>query len=288
MNSIFYATDIHLTDKQPVNRVTPTQPSGLKAFESILTAAKGASLILGGDLFESPRPSYDLLNAVVKLLKEYSCDVYTVYGNHDILYADTTVNNNALSLLINMGLIKLLGTEPTVINGFDVYGISYQKEVYNNFKDVGLRVKDPKNSIIVTHQFMSDMKLPFNHVMLKDFDADGVFLVLCGHLHRQFNVSIGGTTFLNTGCVCKLNRNEGDFSTQVGCIGTDRKITTLQLKEETGIEFVAKQIDTNTFVESVENAKIESQDVYAYIQAGQEEQIVKDTAIKLIKGFENA
>ena len=241
MESIFYATDLHLTDKQPINRITPVQPSGLEAFKKLLVVAENAPLILGGDLFESPCPSYGLFNSVVKLLKMHNGEVFTIFGNHDILYADATVENNALTALINMGLIKLLGFEPVKLAGFDVYGVSYTKTLYSSFSEIGLKIKNPQKSIVATHQFMSDMKLPYNHIMLNNFNAENVAIVLCGHLHRQFQMKFGNTEYLNTGCVCKLNRNEASFNASYGIINDSGDMHGALLNAEIGIEFMKKQ-----------------------------------------------
>ena len=90
----------------------------------------------------------------------------------------------------------MLGSEGIVIGKNVVYGVSYRKELYTDFSF--LNIRDPKNAVVVTHQFMSDKKLPFNHVEVKDFKTD-VKLVLCAHLHDPFSArNASGTVFFES------------------------------------------------------------------------------------------
>lgn len=284
--TIYYATDIHLTDKQPINRLTPVLPSCLEAFNELLSVAKDGYLLLGGDLFESPCPSYELFNSVVKALKSAKCAVFSIFGNHDILYGDFEAENNALRSLINLGLIKELGSEKIIIENYEVYGISYRKDIYKNFEDAHLTIENPSKSIVVTHQYMSDMKLPYNHIRLTDFSTN-VPLVLCGHLHNQFLSKINNTTFVNPGCVCKLNRNESIFKTACVSISKDFNIELKQLNAENEVKFIEKEATKQDFIKSVADAKIEKQDILAFIENSMASKHIKEVAISLIKEYQD-
>lgn len=288
--TIIYATDIHLTDKQPINRVTPVVPSSIHAFRKLISAATDGYLVLGGDLFDSPCPSYDLFNTVVKeLQKKQNCDVYAIPGNHDILYGNYAAENTALSALVNMGLVTLLGTDPVKIDEYFVFGVPYQKEIYTNFESVGIKIPNEtaQKTIIVTHQYISNKKLPFNHVSITDFDAQNVGIVLCGHWHEEFDVIEKNTHFINPGCITKLSRNEALFKTSYIKIEKYDKIERVFLEEETNIEFIQKQVSATDFIKSINEAKIEKQDIFSYIKNSSETEEVKAEAIKLIKEYEN-
>ena len=287
--AIIYATDIHLTDKQPINRVTPVLPSSIQAFRKLITAARDGYLLLGGDLFDSPCPSYDLFNMVVKELQnKHNCYVYVIPGNHDILYGNYSSENTALSALVNMGLIQLLSDKPVMLDGYQVFGVPYQKEIYKNFKEAGLDMIGSfpqQNKIVVTHQYISDKKLPFNHISIEDFDAQDIGIVFCGHWHEAFDVKKGNTRFINSGCISKLSRNEANFKTSYVKI-ENAKIEHVFLEEETNIEFVQKQVSTTNFINSINDAKIEKQDIKSFINNSDETDEVKKKAIELIKEYE--
>lgn len=284
--TIYYATDVHLTNNQPINRISPIGLSCVNTLNELLSVAKDGCLLLGGDLFESPCPSYELFNSVVKALKSAHCEVFSIFGNHDILYGDFVAENNAMRSLINMGLIKELGFKKTIIDGYDVYGVSYRKEIYKDFSSIGLNIENPEKSIVLTHQYMSDMKLPYNHIRLTEFSTN-VPLVLCGHLHKPFSEVVNGTKYINTGCVCKLNRNEANFNTTIAQIVDNFDVNLIQLSSETNVQFVGKEVAKQDFVKSIEDAKIEKQDILSFIEKSDSPKHIKDLAIDLIKEYQN-
>lgn len=281
-----YAADIHLTDKQPINRNTPVYPACVDKFRKILEYGKqyAAPVILGGDLFENPCPSYELFNRVLSALGTVPVDVYAIYGNHDVQYGQISGQNNALSALVQTGRIKLLGSEGIVIGKNVVYGVSYRKELYTDFSF--LNIRDPKNAVVVTHQFMSDKKLPFNHVEVKDFKTD-VKLVLCAHLHDPFSArNASGTVFLNPGCITRLNRNEAYIDPKCVLVtGTGIKYLPLGFPKA---EFNESEVKKASFVKSVDEAKVEVQDIEQYIQESNADEKVKELALKLIKEAQDA
>lgn len=279
-----YTADVHLTDKQPINRITPVFPTCVQKLDEILSLAEKhkACLILGGDLFENPCPSYELYNAVINVFDKHDVTTYTVFGNHDVLYGDTQAQNNALQALILSGKVRVLSEIPTKIGGFDVFGVSYRKELYKDFSF--LDIKDPSNTIVVTHQFMSDKKLPFNHVNVSDFTTN-VRLVLCSHLHDPFDCTNDtGTRFINPGCVCRINRNE-EYIDPKCILVNENDIQELSLGFPKAA-FNSSEIKKTAFVKSISDAKVEVQDITMYINNSTASDDVKKAAIALIKEYQ--
>ena len=64
---IFYLSDLHITDSKPINRQDDVKVASLYKLDYILKTAKerSATVIFGGDIFETPKPSYGMLNAVM-------------------------------------------------------------------------------------------------------------------------------------------------------------------------------------------------------------------------------
>ena len=152
---------------------------------------------------------------------------------------------------------------------------------------MGLKIENPKKSIVVTHQFMSDMKLPYNHIRISDFKTD-IPLVLCGHLHSPFNKTEGNTTYINTGCVCKLNRNEANFGTSCLKIDSNYQTKLISLKYETNVEFIQKEVNKQDFKQSITDAKIEKQDIDLFIKSSTAPEHIKELALSLIREYQNA
>ena len=277
---IVYAADIHLTDKQPVNRITSVLPQGIDKFKSILQVASDqkAAVILGGDLFESPCPSYALYNQVVTALRHYGVQVYAVFGNHDLLYGDLATENNALRALCNSKYVTELSIWPVEIDGYAVYGISYKKELYTEFV-----VEDPK-AIIVTHQFLTPKPLPYGHVLIQDFNPGKAKFVFCAHLHTPFTeVNKNGTIFVNPGCVCRINRNEADVIPSYVSL-SNGSVKRISLGDYP-VSFSEREVKKADFIHSISDAKVESQDVYRYIENSSEPKEVKACAVTLIKKY---
>lgn len=285
---VVYCADIHLTDKQPINRVTPIQPNAIVKLEKIFSIAKnhGKVLIMGGDLFESPCPSYSLFSQVVGVfLRNKDVKVYGVLGNHDIVYGDTESTNNAIQTLVKMGLYTRLSTKPIDISGARVYGIDYRKGLYtaaDAVKECGI---ETTGAVLVTHQFMSPKTLPFNHISLEDFNNSSFFgTVLCSHLHDQFIQTVDKTLYVNSGCVCRLNRNESVMDPSVvlftGDCFSNPKVVSL---ESGPVEFLENTVKKETFMRSIDEAKVEITDIETYLERAGESHDVIQEAKRLIK-----
>lgn len=284
---VVYCADIHLTDKQPINRVTPIQPNAIDKLEKIFTIAEdnGKVLIMGGDLFESPCPSYSLFSQVVDVfLRHRAVTVYGILGNHDIVYGDTESSNNAIQTLVKMGLYTRLTEVPVEIAGVAVYGIDYRKELYTDVDALKVCGDVATGSVLVTHQFMSPKKLPFNHISLSDFHTTDVWgTVLCSHLHDPFIKKISSTTYINPGCVCRLNRNEAVIDPSVvvftGPCFSKSKVVSL---ESGPVKFLENTVKKETFMKSIDEAKVEVTDIETYLENSGESQEVVSVAKKLI------
>lgn len=285
---VVYCADVHLTDKQPINRVTPIQPTAIDKLKKIFTIAKdnGKVLIMGGDLFESPCPSYSLFSQVVDVFLQYrDVKVYGILGNHDIVYGDTESVNNAIQTLVKMGLYTRLTSTATIIDNASVFGIDYQKGLYTAADAANTCVNVEKGAILVTHQFMSHKKLPFNHISLTDFHNTDIWgTVLCSHLHDPFIKTIDRTTYVNPGCVCRLNRNEAVIDSSVvvftGSCFSKPKVVSL---ESGSVNFLETTVKKETFMKSIDEAKVEVTDIETYLDTANESPEVVSVAKKLIK-----
>jgi len=277
---ILYATDIHLTDKQPTNRLTDIVAAGLNKFEYILAAAhkQHSSIILGGDLFNGACPSYNLLTSVIALIKKYpDVNIYTIYGNHDIIQTNVFGDNAAIHALTKSGLIKHLDkTQPTEIDGFNVFGLDYTKEMVNEFMIPDIY----DNTILVTHLPLFPNKQVFDTISLADFKTNAKY-VLCSHIHNQFNVDVNNVKFINPGPVCRLKRTEKDDVPSYYLFHDNQ--WSLETIPHEKAEFRTKD-ECPEDVEDLENyAKIEAQDVMGVLKSHCESDKIYEACVGLIE-----
>lgn len=304
MKSIVYATDLHLTDKQPVNRVTPVLERSIKKLQSLLSIAEnnGGNLLLGGDVFDVPCPSYTLLERVFECIGNSSANVYLVRGNHDLKFLND-FQETAVTLLNAAQFIKILDTT-TYIDGFNVVPFPYSRNLPLVIDTKGpyagkylfaaeeLPEKGKYDPIlVVAHAPIVTKPVPYDHILYKDIYTDADYL-LCGHIHEQFEGKIISptsrkkfTTLLNPGCVMRLKRNEVNIKPQAVVIyssagSTYHKYVPITTEPVDFLEEVAPVVSFDTVKDE---KKIDIDDVTAYINNSKYNDVVKKEALNLVK-----
>lgn len=278
---IIYTADIHLTNKQPTNRITDIVTAGLKKLEYILSVAydHNASVILGGDLFNGACPSYDLLTAVIALIKKYPVYIYGIYGNHDVIQTNILGDNAAIHALTKANLIKHLSMDVgNIIDDLCVYGMDYTKEMPNEV-NISRAVPESKKGVLVTHLPLFPNKQVFDTISIADFRTNAT-TVLCSHIHNQFDLTVNGVRYINPGPVCRLKRTEKDLTPSF--YQYDNGEWTKQTIPHETIEFRAKD-ECPDDVEDLENyAKIETQDVMGVLKGQCASDAIYDKCVELI------
>lgn len=200
---IFYLSDLHITDSKPINRQDDVKVAALYKLDYVLKTAKekNATVIFGGDIFETPKPSYSILNAVMELLKQYNVPVYSIIGNHDVIGANLEEETSAIFTLFKSGLVKHLKTLD--IDNLHIEGIDYTKEI----KEEYFFEETDKKKVLVIHAPLVPEKALFPHIILKDFKTNAN-LVLCSHIHKFWSLKVNNTLFLSPGCMTRLKTNE--------------------------------------------------------------------------------
>ncbi len=320
MSTLVYATDIHLTDKQPVNRLTAVYPRCLDKFSAVLdfAAHNGGVLILGGDLFDVPCPSYHLLEATINLLGCYKnlVKVFLVKGNHDLKYLND-FQETGVSTLHAAQLIECL-EDARVINGFLVAPLPYSRELaiskvesmsdpatngkYSLYTDDFAILEEPHPiyenidltafpTVLVAHLPIVSEPVPYSAILCNEIATNFDF-ILCGHIHSPFDVHIpssaryGFTKLLNPGCLTRLKSNEATQKPQlIVMTNVDNKVAYkfVPLLGCEDVKFREKKEETVVFSKVVkEEKKIDIDDVTTYIQNSKYRDAVKKEALRLI------
>lgn len=323
MATIVYATDIHLTDKQPVNREDSVYPLCLDKLSRILELARSMDkvLVLGGDLFDMPCPSYDLLAATINLFDCFrDVKTYLIRGNHDLKFLND-FEETGVSVLHAARLITIL-ENPITIKGFRIIPVPYSTELpiqhskykedssitprYNFFAghyeelsvpkdDTDPRGLIPVTSVLVAHMPIVSEPVPYSHILCKNIDTDVDFL-LCGHIHAKFDVTIpqalhndvqsGMCHVLNPGCVTRLKRNEESIVPSALILTGEYPTVSYKfvpLNIPNSIKFKQEEKGIVDFKPAMEEKKIDIDDVTAYIQSSKYCTEVKNKALDLVK-----
>lgn len=211
---ILYTTDMHLRDTLPSCRTDnffETQFSKLDEVVETIKKNEVVCWIMGGDLFDSYNPSYELLNRLQKKLGEVrknGTSILTICGSHDLIgYNMEKISDTALGNLIMHEQVRLLDSTPFGFAGFHIVGISARKKpVYSDY------LVDPaiaENLIIVSHDPIVTEPTPYDHMLVKDVaKSTNADLILCAHIHAQFDVTEGGTRFINPGPMSRQSIDE--------------------------------------------------------------------------------
>jgi len=206
--------DCHLSDKPPVARIDDYKSAILDKVNQIyvLATEKTCDVILdAGDFFHVKAPtknSHSLINEISRQHYLYDIPVYSVIGNHDVMYGNTeTIDKQPLGTLFNTNTFQYLQDKTFLKDGkkVRVVGIDYQLDV-----DVSLQnrcVKGDEDVLIaVFHGNVSDLPLfPgekfYSYKKLSELDPD---IWVLGHIHKDQGIQkVNGKYFISVGAVSR-------------------------------------------------------------------------------------
>lgn len=285
---IIYTSDWHLSNLQPENRLDSVLTAGLYKVEYILKRAKalGATVVVGGDIFDISCPSYTLVNALMELLLQYKVPVYSIIGNHDVEGANFVLDDTAIFTLFKSGLIKRLTYFYDKDSNLELEGIDYTKDIISEYKFKHQLYPNSKK-VIVVHNSLLDVpekekdKVPFKCVSIDSFKTDAN-LVLCGHIHKYFAKKVNNTSYISTGCLVRRKVNERILEPKICLINDKVVVEKIPLLKEAefniqvkGSKSVLKGLLTDT--------KIEASDIEKAINTSNYADDVKEFSISEIK-----
>lgn len=217
IENIVFINDVHLSIDTPVGRLDDVHETGLKKFKFVLDWAYEhyGIICLAGDLSVKPR-SWRLL---VDLLREITKDdqIYAVYGQHDTyMYSEETRDATILGILASEGRIKILGSDPVVIDEAKVriWGTHYGQSI----PDTGPR--DQYRNILVIHASIAEKAqwITQDYMDARQFlkDYPEFDIIHCGDIHQKFCVWVGDRMILNSGPMIRREATPYNFQHQPG------------------------------------------------------------------------
>lgn len=280
-----YISDLHLSDKQPISRVDSVFDAGMYKLEYVLKRAKelGTFVICGGDFFHEPRVSYKMLNSVMDLLNKYKVDVYTVFGNHDLIGVNQLDESAAIFTLIKSGLVKELKVLETP--EYVIEAAPYVKEIPQSYF-MKTKVPPTKKKILVIHNALIPVKVRFDHILLEDFKTDAD-LVLCGHIHQFWNKKIKKVQYVSPACLVRRSIAEKDAEPCMLIINGKVEVEKIPLNNQAEWCVTTSEEVTKALYTAINDSKIEASQIEEYINSSDYERKVKDFCLEKIKEVRN-
>ena len=164
------------------------------------------ALLIIGDLFENPSPSYETASRVSDILSTTEIPVFITPGNHDYFHLRSPYNLNIWPE--NIHIFHTSAIERVELSGLDVYGAGFTAP--NQFRSVltnytlnqnlvtgGFR----KPSVIMLHGELNPGEPMYHPVYTSDIAACGADYLALGHIHtRTEPQKVGNTVFAYCGC----------------------------------------------------------------------------------------
>ena len=119
--------DMHLTDKPPKKRRDKYVKVQAQKVMQIFDIARGQTcdvILQPGDLFDSHRASDYIKQFYIRVFKRAGGDIFCVFGQHDLRYHTSDIENTPIKVLVEAGVLNLLGGTPFGNHKVSIYGKS--------------------------------------------------------------------------------------------------------------------------------------------------------------------
>jgi DNA repair exonuclease SbcCD nuclease subunit len=298
-----YFQDLHLKGKNSRNRLGNYFEDILLKIDEIISIAKKNkcnAILDGGDLFETDKPSYRVIDAIADRFEKANMNLYSLFGNHSMTAGHIENSNNVgLMHLIKRSkyfhiLTELNDRDFKSKDNFSICGIDYYHDIESDLKnkytfDKISRKGIEKWTVYLIHALITPTKFfdDASHIQCKDIKTNAD-LVLCSHYHHPFKKVVKNTVFLNIGCSGRDNINEHDILPSVLLLDTEKRdYEIIELKSAKNgkdvfdlskyEELKANKKDIKEFLNSLKDIDFQSMDLEQQItQIGKEQKIDKE------------
>ena len=218
--------DAHLTDKSPKKRTddfVKAQNSKMMQIFDIYKAQKCYAILQPGDLFDSHRASDYLKQYWIKIFKKYKVSVLCVFGQHDLRYHTSNIDNTPIRVMNRAGNVYILGKVPSSDDWLlHLYGQSWFEKTP--------KIQDPKRfNILVVHKQFYTAKIDFPTQDVEGTNATAFLkkhpfdLIVAGDNHRFFRATYKGKQLINLGSLMRTKIDQVNHKPRVAVFDTKTK-----------------------------------------------------------------
>jgi DNA repair exonuclease SbcCD nuclease subunit len=221
MSKLAFVSDVHLSSQNPVCRkddLRSVQWDKLNfVYDTAALAYDCTAVVFAGDLVDVAC-SWSLLPELAEFLskRRKAINTWTVFGQHDTyMYNAIGRRKTIVGSLAAAGLLSVVGdpNTPFIVQGgagrWVLHGASYGQP-----PEEPLTTAEQYRNILITHAPISDQALweGQSYFDAKRFLAEHpkYDLIVCGDIHRAFNISIGKRRIINTGPLLRRKADEAE------------------------------------------------------------------------------
>lgn len=244
-----YLTDTHCRGSSPVNRKDDFVAAMNRKLNEVADLARELSvtaLLHGGDLWDSPNPSYAVADALLSRLKAAGVPLYAIAGNHDLQGQDlNTLPYTMLGIQSTCGRVRVIREQEKIYFNGQNLRVQLTGQSYH----AGIDRRDPRLDYCILKQdcdyainlvhgtLLTEERFPgstHTHVsQIQDTEAD---LTLVGHRHFGFpDYEYQGKRFMNVGALSRLINHPIEIGRPIQVLlvdlsGTEAKLSKIPLK----------------------------------------------------------
>jgi len=213
---LLLVSDIHSRYLPPENRTDDYFQALLNKLQQIAEIARKhrcQALLQAGDLWDSPEPSRYVQSQVLLTLREMGIPIYTVFGQHDMVFRNwKNINRTATYLLQCAGVLTIVGLDGKpyeLEKGIWVHGLSFEQD---------FNLPKPKKedfNILIAHASVGTRPLYPGHVLPSPREFihkhPGFDMMIVGDIHYTFEDKFKGCQIFNTGCIMRKTVKKEDL-----------------------------------------------------------------------------
>lgn len=192
-NNIIVVGDIHIRYTAPSFRKNTFYNELLNKLNQINLLANKyyADVVCLGDFFNSFVEDY--FESIAYDLSTVINNWYSLIGNHDSKSVDGNIRGTSFGVLVKSNLLKVINT----VDNIDVFHY-YNREDYTG---------KSKNNIALIHDYILPKGTKENFEY-KECEENDYKLVISGHYHYPYDVTVGNTRYVNPGSLMRLTVKE--------------------------------------------------------------------------------
>ncbi|MBE7011828.1 MAG: DNA repair exonuclease [Ruminococcaceae bacterium] len=200
---ILHCADVHIGASAGIKRIsTRRKAEVLQTFLRIVSYAEENQadlLLIAGDLFDSHKPSKDILEQISSAFSEFSGKVFITPGNHDYYGENTFWESWELPENVMVFKNEAEGLELSEL-GVKIHGGGFSDVYRNDHILKQMRADESMINIAVIHGDISS-DTPYGPVTVEEIQNSNMDYIALGHIHKRSDIiKEGKTSYAYSGC----------------------------------------------------------------------------------------